>query len=173
MICNCIAWSRSSIHSVGCRSFIRLYSWAHDKIDCFSASYGIYTQSDTKEVTFWNLQSTIGKMPHSIPNVFFFFQPDYDQEKSSQPLSMVCFPWSILGCLTVMVVLVKQHHGGVRDTMTKTGTVINILKVSWVFLQLVLHHRMSWMNLQCCSLKVASLLLLIILSESLTEKKLL
>jgi uncharacterized protein (DUF1501 family) len=70
-----------------------------------------YSSPSVKEVTFEDLQNSIGQMPHSIPNVFSFFLPDYASGKIKaaslvSPESQVLTTPSIVGFINGMFSLV-------------------------------------------------------------------
>jgi uncharacterized protein (DUF1501 family) len=86
-----------------------------------------YSSPSVNEVTFEDLQNSIGQMPHSIPNVFSFFLPDYASGKVKAaslyaPETEVLTTPSIVGFINGVFSLVDlgltNCYGGFGETTT-------------------------------------------------------
>ncbi len=97
------------------------------KLIAFLRAMIFKTLDDVKEVTFQNLQNRIGQMPHSIPNVFSYFQPDYASGKIKSaslfgPETQVLTSPTIVGFVNGMFSLVDlgltNCYGGFGERTT-------------------------------------------------------
>jgi len=91
------------------------------KLIAFLRAMHYESRPDVAEVTLEDLQNTIGQMPHSIPNVFSFFLPDYSFGKikaaslvapEAQALTSPTIVGFVNGILSLVDLGLTQCYGG-------------------------------------------------------------
>lgn len=82
------------------------------KLIAFMRAMNFTSRPDVAEITFNHLQNDIGQMPHSIPNVFSYFSPDYSSGKIQAaslvaPESQVLNSPAIVGYINGIISLIE------------------------------------------------------------------
>jgi uncharacterized protein (DUF1501 family) len=112
------------------------------KLIAFFRALDFYSPPSVKEITFENLQRSIGQMPHSIPNVFSFFLTDYASGKIKaaslfSPESQVLTTPTIVGFINGIFSLVDlgltNCYGGFGELTTWWCDGYNDNDYSWKF----------------------------------------